>query len=149
MSLLRGVVDMLPARVRRSTLVALALHVAEFRRTDAPALTTQEYEWLISEDTGISSLTIFTVMTGRDVVRNFSKAAPRDFWDFGRCYRLLQRFPHWQARLAEVGAVCPEWAPIAGDWDRLVSFYEADQRDILYLELHRHLDSPAGRVGRS
>lgn len=144
--LFRAVVDLLPARVRRSTPIALALHVAEFRHSERDGLTTKEYEWLISDDTGVSSLTIFTVLSGRNVLGGWSPSAPRDAWDFGRCHRLLQRFPKWRARLDEVGVLHPEWAPLVGDWTRLTALFEEGDHATLNIELRRHLDSPAARV---
>lgn len=75
-------------------------------------------DWLRSGDTGISSKTIYATFTntwhclGRP-------AAPRDADDFGRCHRLLLRYPEWRAKLSEVAAKCPEFAPLVPIWDEL------------------------------
>jgi hypothetical protein len=62
-----------------------------------------EIEWALSDDTGLSSLTIWSVMTGMPVPgRKYVKAHPHDADDFGRCFRLLERFPHWRERMPEV-----------------------------------------------
>jgi hypothetical protein len=79
-------------------------------------------DWLMSRDTGISSKTICSVLTG-------SKApdwhdTPGDPDDFGRCYRLLALFPDWRARMPEVAAKYPKWGPMVAAWDELTALYE-------------------------
>jgi len=59
-------------------------------------------EWLHGLDTGVSSETIYSVMTGHNVLTCGEGDAPHDPGDFGRCYRLLKLFPEWRERLAEV-----------------------------------------------
>jgi hypothetical protein len=49
---------------------------------------------------------------------------PYDPDDFGRCYRLLKVMPSWRERLAEVAAVCPQWAPFVEAWGELTALYE-------------------------
>jgi hypothetical protein len=88
-------------------------------------------EWLLSGDTGVSSLTIFHVMTGtittptRSSLRGID--APRDSDDFGRCYRLLKAFPEWRERLPEIAAMVPKWTPLVERWDELESMFETDR----------------------
>jgi hypothetical protein len=76
--------------------------------------------WLTNCDTGISSKTIWSVMMCRSVGRT---DVPLDPADFGRCYRLLQIMPSWRARLPEVAAKYPEWAPLVGRWDDIERLY--------------------------
>lgn len=79
-------------------------------------------EWLLGNDTGISSMTIFSVMTGS----NYSSPdVPHDMGDFGRCYRLLKLFPEWRQRLPEVAAKHKKWGPMVEAWDELTAMYEA------------------------
>lgn len=81
----------------------------------------RELEWLLGHDTGISSLTICAVLSGKhgiaaEVARgHFGADIPHDPADFGRCYRLLQAIPEWRARLEEVAprptrSGCPSFA---------------------------------------
>jgi hypothetical protein len=81
-------------------------------------------DWARGRDTGISSGTIYSVLTG------FSSPyrghdIPRDPSDFGRCYRLLELFPAWKPRLGAVAAAYPAWKPFVREWDRLTEMYEA------------------------
>ena len=73
-------------------------------------------EWLAGDDCGLSSTTIACVMTGAACRR---PAIPYDAGDFGRCHRLLERFPGFRKRLDEVAAAYPEWRPIVAVWREL------------------------------
>lgn len=85
-------------------------------------------EWIISDDTGISSKTIWAVMM--DCVPEeypwHKFDVPHDPSDFGRCYRLLQKFPEWKARLEEVAAQFTKWIPMVREWDALTALYEEE-----------------------
>ena len=78
--------------------------------------------WLSNGDTGISSETIWSVMTGHPVRR---KGWPSDPSDFGRCYRLLKVMPSWRARLGEVAAAFPStpWVSLIARWDDVEKLY--------------------------
>lgn len=82
-------------------------------------------EWLAGDDHGTSSETIWSVMTGIPV-RYYG--VPLDWDDFGRCYRLIERFPQWRARLDEVAATHPRWKPIVSAWDRLCELHKAGKK---------------------
>ncbi len=89
-------------------------------------------DWACSGDTGLSSLAIWEVMTGRraHALANWgSGRSPLDPDDFGRCYRLLQHFPAWRARLPEVAARFPHWAPLVREWDRMTALYEEELKN--------------------
>jgi hypothetical protein len=83
-------------------------------------------EWLLSGDTGISSECICAVMTGS---KFRDDSPPSDPSDFGRCYRLLQKFPEWKARMGEVAAKCPEWSALVREWDSLTDLFEAESKN--------------------
>lgn len=80
--------------------------------------------WLCSFDTGISSKTIFSVMT-RHPVECYS--IPHDPADFARCSRLLKLFPSWRGRMHEVAAKFPEWESLVGNWDKLESLLALEE----------------------
>lgn len=93
--------------------------------------------WLHGTDTGASSLTIFSVLSSlfgggpameRGTIHgvSFSPGIPRDPDDFGRCVRLLEWFPWWRARLPEVVAKYPAWAPLVAEWDALEALYREE-----------------------
>ena len=77
-------------------------------------------QWLLSNDTGISSETICTVMLGEE---HSHPDYPHDPSDFGRCYRLLSHFPEWKDRLQEVADRYPIWGPLVSEWDELTELY--------------------------
>ena len=79
-------------------------------------------EWMRGDDTGISSKTIWRVMMEARTLSD-SNDVPHDPDDFGRCHRLLERFPKWRARLGEVAAIFPAWAPLVREWNALTVLY--------------------------
>lgn len=80
-------------------------------------------EWIASWDTGTSSETIWSVMTNHPVRRH---GTPRDPADFGRCYRLLEKFPDWRTHLPKVAERFPEWEPLVAAWPELTALYEEE-----------------------
>lgn len=82
-------------------------------------------EWLLSHDTGISSKLICQVMTRSGFTTSrLDASTPSDPDDFGRCYRLLRRFPSWRERMDEVAHHYPHWRPMVEAWDELSAMYE-------------------------
>lgn len=79
--------------------------------------------WMQNGDTGTSSKTIWSVMTGETVERH---GIPYDPADFGRCYRLLKVMPSWRARMPEVATAHPAWAGLVAAWDELTTLYEEE-----------------------
>lgn len=81
--------------------------------------------WLANGDTGTSSLTIWHTLMHSGKTTKYSDV-PYDPDDFGRCYRLLKVMPQWRARLSEVAARYPAWAPLVDAWDELTALYESE-----------------------
>jgi len=75
--------------------------------------------WIVSSDTGASSLTLWTVMMGEPCDKYPS--IPYDSDDFGRCHRLLQLIPESQRTqiLKEAAEAYPNWIPFAREWTKL------------------------------
>ena len=83
--------------------------------------------WLHNGDTGISSKTIWSVLTGHPITNpNWHSDVPHDPDDFGRCYRLLKIMPSWRDRLPEVAAKFPAWKPLVEAWGELTALYETE-----------------------
>ena len=84
-------------------------------------------EWFAGPDTGVSSKVIWLVMMGMPVqlLGPGLPDPPQDPSDFGRCYRLLNRFPEWRQRLPEVVEKYPRWGPMVREWPKLTEMYEA------------------------
>jgi hypothetical protein len=78
------------------------------------------WAWFMSGDTGTSSKTIWSVMTGIPID---CADVPYDPSDFGRCHRLLEKFPEWRERLGEVAARYPVWGPLVREWPALTRRY--------------------------
>lgn len=86
-------------------------------------------DWIAGRDTGVSSKTIWCVMTGTTCL---SPGTPADDDDFGRCYRLLKAFPAWRARLGEMAAAYRSWVPLVPLWPELERLHEAGQPRAVY-----------------
>lgn len=90
--------------------------------------------WIVGQDTGLSSETIWAVMMGVPEARDRSYArVPHVPNDFGRCYRLLAVIPEWRDRLDEMLVWFPEWAPFVEYWPDM---------EALWLEEHNALRAP-------
>jgi hypothetical protein len=87
-------------------------------------------EWLDGPDTGQSSMAIVAAVTEINLARYGDAArvgrTPNDPSDFGRCYRLLKRFPDLYTQLAKVALKYPHWAPYVRAWDELTALYEEE-----------------------
>lgn len=81
-------------------------------------------EWVRGRDIGVSSATIYHVMASRpSPYKEFNPPVDPD--DFGRCYRLLNLFPEWKARLGEIAARFPAWREYVQNWAKLTELYES------------------------
>lgn len=88
-----------------------------------------EQAWLCGTDTGSSSLTIFSVLSekhGAGALRSRTPDIPHDPDDFGRCHRLLEKFPAWRERLVEVADKHKKWAPLVDAWGELTALYVSE-----------------------
>lgn len=94
--------------------------------------------WLCSSDTGVSSKTMVSAITG---VPMEDVDVPHDPSDFGRCHRLLTAVPELREHLALVSKKYPKWNEIIGNWDRLTSLYLRDLSIGRSHELYRILRS--------
>lgn len=82
-------------------------------------------EWLLSDDTGMSSKALCArMMGGKPKMDGFNY--PSDPSDFGRCYRLLKLIPEWRARLHEMSDCGPYWKALVEQWDAIEASYLAE-----------------------
>ncbi len=95
-------------------------------RAEGQGLDSPEARWIVDGETGTSSITIWSVMTGRPMPRDRAPGVPRDPSDFGRCFELLELFPAWKTRLDEVSAAHPAWAGLVDAWAELSDLYRAE-----------------------
>lgn len=92
-------------------------------------------EWIVSEDVGVSSRTIWCVLMGlfHQKIVGAQKMpcggrydVPHDPSDFGRCHRMFRHIPQWRGRLNEVAQVFPRWEPFVREWVKMMEIYERD-----------------------
>lgn len=79
--------------------------------------------WISSKDTGLSSITLWSVMMN---VENYSPNIPYDADDFGRCYRLLKLYENDLKYnvLREVARLYPIWGRYEQKWRKMTELYE-------------------------
>ena len=111
-----------------AAVVAAERKLAEYERGPVAPHLAAYYEWAAGPDSGLSSQAIVQVLTGARVLGSWdaSHRTPRDPSDFGRCHRMLQRFPELRARLHEISATRPEWTGLVEHWDELTALYEEE-----------------------
>lgn len=86
--------------------------------------------WALGDDTGTSSETIVRIALGLEEMRGLhSFDAPHDPSDFGRCYRLIQKFPELRKKLPLVGRKCKAFAPMVKRWDDLSALWEEESNN--------------------
>lgn len=87
-------------------------------------------QWVVGNDTGTSSKTIWAVMQGAVTEpgqqTSFNYSVPWDPADFGRCHRLLLIIPEWRVNLSKVAEIFPAWKPLVDNWDELTALYVRD-----------------------
>lgn len=102
-------------------------------------------EWLVSHQTGASSMTMAAIALGAETGR-FD--APRDPSDFGRCYKLVKRLPKIRNHFETIAQRVPVFAGILREWDALCRIYERDlptgKSDELYERIRSLREEVAG-----
>ena len=91
---------------------------------------TEEERWFYGLDTGLSSRCIYNFMSDMGTIRNYAGGThylvhvPQDVGDFGRCVRLLEKFPDWKNCLQQMVKKHSEWKDIVDNWDLLEKKYK-------------------------
>lgn len=78
-------------------------------------------EWFNGNDTGVSSKSIVSMLTG---IPYSGCDIPYDNSDFGRCHRMLKRFPELRERIGELADKDIRWMPFIDCWKELERLYE-------------------------
>lgn len=89
-------------------------------------------EWACGDDSGVSSLTLLSAITGVNFRWRWRPSTPSDHWDFGRCVRLLDRFPELRPQLGKVADKHADWAGLVAAWADLEALYREDDREALF-----------------
>lgn len=96
------------------------------QKQDTPHLSLAATTWLANGRRGISSDTMFTVMTGVDATRYGYQSHPHDPDDLDRCLALLHDVPELRAKLPLMAKASPEWAALIAVWDQLEALHIAE-----------------------
>lgn len=91
--------------------------------------------WAVHGEGGVSSNTIFSVMTG---TMQYKDVFPRGWWrfdvphdpsDFRRCYLLLKLIPEWRERIGEMAEAFDKWRSFVDRWDEMTALYEQEREN--------------------
>lgn len=85
-----------------------------------------EIQWLANGERGISSDTIFSHITGLNVLKGWRGSHPHDPDDMTRCIKLLERCPSVAKRFDSMREVSPEWARLVDSWPLLVAMLDEE-----------------------
>lgn len=85
--------------------------------------------WLANGKRGISSETIFTMLTGINALGDHSHSHPYDPDDLKRCRLLLEQCPQLQNIFYEMEKVSKEWAFLVANWDELCKTMDEEAPD--------------------
>ncbi|MBC3211411.1 hypothetical protein [Serratia fonticola] len=86
--------------------------------------------WLASDDTGLSSKFMASVLTGEFKAENHY---PRDPADFGRCLRLVNAVPGLAEKIGDTSQHGKHWVVVAENWGEWVEVYRSKD----FTRLHR------------
>lgn len=81
--------------------------------------------WFLNGERGLSSMAIYTRMTGRIIEDGRTTCHPSDPDDFRRCYLLLQAVPQWKEKMYLMKPVSKVWSSLVDNWDKLTEMFEA------------------------
>jgi len=85
-----------------------------------PELSRSAAFWLSHGERGISSNTIFSRLTGVDVLNGSSISHPYDPADVRRCQLLLEQVPELQARFHRMADASDTWARLVHAWPSII-----------------------------
>ena len=102
---------------------ALATEVTQRDRQHNPVLSATATSWLITGRRGGSSDTMFSRLTGVDVLWGESGNHPYDPDDLDRCLALLYVVPELRPLLSHMSDVSPQWAALVERWDDIEAMH--------------------------
>lgn len=126
-----GIKGMIPrhmnAVIQAANLIVDAVNTPPVAATPGSGLN----RWLASDDTGLSSVYMAGVLSGRPGVFDADWPGvhyPRDPADFGRCVRMLDACPDLRPNLPRLSAPehGPVWPSLVGVWPELEALYREE-----------------------
>lgn len=101
--------------------------------------------WLLGDDTGISSKTMAAIALGSDQgYMSWHVDAPHDPSDFARCYRLVQAVPEIRAAFPRIAERVPPFAGILERWDELCAVFDREAPTGRCVELYAMIKALRG-----
>lgn len=89
------------------------------QKVETPNLSSDAQRWLANGRRGISSNTMFTVLTGVDAMQDSNQSHPHDPDDLDRCLALLHEVPELRAKLTLMAKASPAWAALIANWEQI------------------------------
>lgn len=89
-------------------------------------------KWIIGDNTGVSSITMWTAIMDVDISNitpRYRFDIPYDSGDFSRCLNLYNECELTKDDLAKVSAMFPKWKGIIEKWDILTEMYNSNHPD--------------------
>lgn len=92
----------------------------------APRISSAALDWLSHGSRGISSNTIFSHVTGLDVLHGTAASHPHDPADFRRCRLLLDQVTEVAVGFHKMRTLTPTWAALVDHWDELCQIMDKE-----------------------
>ncbi len=89
-------------------------------------------EWVGTQDTGISSMTMWCALMDVDGRNGIDADVPHDISDFRRCYHMVEYGKVTGSDLQKVKKQYPWFAPFVDNWRELSLFFEEELDGRLY-----------------
>jgi hypothetical protein len=96
------------------------------------------FDWLRSDEVGLSSRYLASVLSGRFIA---DRHYPRDADDFGRCVKLLDAAPELREHLPLMHEHGEEWSRLVGRWQEAEKAY----RDGDFAACNEHVRAAIGQ----
>jgi len=80
--------------------------------------------WIENGEHGISSKTMFNILSDDNSIPNDHRSFPHDPDDFRRCYLLLKACPHFKSKLHRMRSENKTWSNLIDNWDKLTEMLE-------------------------
>lgn len=112
-------------------------------REENPELSKAAARWLAGGERGVSSNTMFTVLTGVNALGEWPKDHPYDPDDFRRCRKLLDAVPELKERLPLMATVSAEWEALVAKWDDICWSMDNELPERAYTLIKRALEEGA------
>lgn len=99
--------------------------ILKLQRNNKKSIHTKYLQAIDSDDMGVSSKAMLYAFIGEENNSKWGNSTPCDPSDFGRCHRLLERFPEFQSQMHKMNKF-DNWKKLVQNWDRMTEIYLRD-----------------------